>query len=492
MSGDRLLPTGISRRLFCAARLLAMLLFTLPGVAQAQFSFTTNADGTLSIAGYSGSATAVTIPGTNNGLIVTSIGNDAFFNNSSLASVSIPDSVTNIGTSAFGNCFGLTSVNIPNGVTSIAPSTFDGCTNLTTLTIPDGVTNIGGSAFGGCQSLTSINIPNGVIGIGVEAFAGCESLTSINIPNGVLEIGDYTFDGCESLTSITIPDSITNIGPFAFASCRSMTSINIPKSVTGIDMGAFFDCQSLTAIMADSLSPVYSTVDGVLFNKSHTTLVMYPPGDVGPYTIPNGVASLGQYAFDYCANLTGITIPGSVTNIGRDSFADCGVTSVTIPSGVTSIGSGAFDSCKGLTNVTISGSVTNIGGSAFEECFSLRGVYFMGGNPGIASTVFQGTPATGYYLPGAMGWTTNTGFLPVVLWNPQAQTSDGSFGVRTNQFGFNITGNSNLVLVVEASASLGNPSWSPVATNILTNGSSYFSDPQWTNYPARFYRLGMP
>ena len=79
-----------------------------------------------------------------------------------------------------------------------------------------------------------------------------------------------------------------------------------------------------------------------------------------------------------------------------------------------------------------------------------------------------------------------------VLWNPQVQTSDASFGVRTNQFGFTITGTSNLVIVVEACTNLANPIWSPVATNTLTGGSSYFSDPQWTNYPARFYRLRSP
>jgi hypothetical protein len=84
--------------------------------------------------------------------------------------------------------------------------------------------------------------------------------------------------------------------------------------------------------------------------------------------------------------------------------------------------------------------------------------------------------------------------LPTVLWNPQAQTSDGSFGVQTNGFGFNITGSSNLVIVVETCINLANPSWTSVSTNTLntfidTNGSSYFSDPQWTNYPSRFYRL---
>ena len=79
-----------------------------------------------------------------------------------------------------------------------------------------------------------------------------------------------------------------------------------------------------------------------------------------------------------------------------------------------------------------------------------------------------------------------------MLWNPQVQTIGASFGVQTNQFGFTITGSSNLVVVVEACTNLVNPVWVPVGTTTLTGGSSSFSDPQWTNYPARFYRLGPP
>ena len=104
---------------------------------------------------------------------------------------------------------------------------------------------------------------------------------------------------------------------------------------------------------------------------------------------------------------------------------------------------------------------------------------------------------TVYYLPGATGWSSNFDGRPTVLWNPQAQTNDGSFGVQNNQFGFNITGNSNLVVVVEACTNLASPIWSPVSTNSLntfvgTNGTSYFSDPQWTNYPCRFYGFSWP
>jgi hypothetical protein len=109
--------------------------------------------------------------------------------------------------------------------------------------------------------------------------------------------------------------------------------------------------------------------------------------------------------------------------------------------------------------------------------------------------VFSGDGnATVYYLPGTTGWgwASTFGGLPTVLWNPQVQTDAVSFGVRTNRFGFTITGTSNLVIVVEAGTSLEYPKWFPVGTNTLTDGLSYFSDPRWTNIPARFYRLRSP
>jgi hypothetical protein len=97
---------------------------------------------------------------------------------------------------------------------------------------------------------------------------------------------------------------------------------------------------------------------------------------------------------------------------------------------------------------------------------------------------------TVYYLAGTTGWGPKFDTAPTVLWNPQVQP--GSFGVRTHQFGFTITATNNLAVVVEASPSLADPAWTPLATNTLTTGSAWFSDPQWTNYPARFYRLRWP
>jgi hypothetical protein len=99
---------------------------------------------------------------------------------------------------------------------------------------------------------------------------------------------------------------------------------------------------------------------------------------------------------------------------------------------------------------------------------------------------------TVYYLPGTTGWATfddDSGLGPAVLWNPQAQTGDGCFGVQTNQFGFNITGTTNIPIVIEACADLASSVWVPLQSCTLTNGSLYFCDPQWTNYPCRFYRI---
>jgi hypothetical protein len=136
-----------------------------------------------------------------------------------------------------------------------------------------------------------------------------------------------------------------------------------------------------------------------------------------------------------------------------------------------------------------------MGSYAFQGCSNLTAIYFQGNPPTPTNnlTAFLGdTNGIVYYLPGTTGWGATFGGLPTVLWNPQAQTGDGSFGVLSNQFGFNITGSSNLVIVVEASTNLMNSSWIPVATNTLIGGTFYFSDPQWTNYPARFYRLSSP
>jgi len=149
--------------------LLALFLVVLPAVVQAQFTFATNGDNTITITGYTGPyGGAVTIPSTINGLPVASIGYEAFAY-CSLTSVTIPNSVTNIGGGAFYDCFALTNVTFGNSVTSIGTNAFCYCDNLTGIMIPASITSIGDGAFND-TGITNVMISAGVTNIGSHAF----------------------------------------------------------------------------------------------------------------------------------------------------------------------------------------------------------------------------------------------------------------------------------------------------------------------------------
>jgi hypothetical protein len=233
---------------------------------------------------------------------------------------------------------------------------------------------------------------------------------------------------------------------------------------------------------------------GYTINGNAITITAYSDVAGGPVSIPsniNGVpvTSIDNSAFAYWTRLTSITIPNSVTNIGDNAFFGCTrLTSVTVPNSVTCIGDNTFQWCDSLTSITIPNSVTNIGDNAFFGCTTLLGVYFRSNAPSIGSYLFAYASPTVYYLPGTTGWGSTYSGRPTMLWNPEPQR----IAVQTNGFGFTITGTTNIPIVVEASTNLQGGSWTALQTCTLTNGSIYFSDPQWTNYPGRFYRLRSP
>ncbi len=494
-----------------------------------------------------GKAGSYTIPNS-----ITSIGDGAFMFCTSLTNVIIPSRVTRIRQEAFWGCRGLTSVTIPNSVITIGDSGFFGCTGLTSLMIPNSVLSIGGAAFSGCHSLTNVVIPNRVTSIGAFTFSDCTSLTSVTIPSGVTSIGDGAFSECTSLTSVTIPKSVTSIGDQAFGGCTSLTTITvdalnsfyrsvdgilfsrsqtmlitcpggktgsytIPNSVTAIGEWAFSGCTNLTSV---TIPNSVISIGGRAFANSRLTYVM----------IPDSVTAIGEWAFSGCTSLTGVTLGDSVTTIGNSVFYACtnltritvntnnpdyssvdGVLfnrsqtklvqcpggkagSYTIPNSITVIGEWAFSGCTSLTSVTIPNSVIAIGEWAFSSCTSLKGVYFQGGSPVIGccggAVLSDVSQTTFYYLPGTWGWLTTFSGRPTAPWvRPDPLILNGSARIQTNQFGFTISWATNLSVVIEASTTLTNPTWSPVATNTLTDGWSDFRDPEWLNYPTRFYRV---
>ncbi len=233
--------------------------------------------------------------------------------------------------------------------------------------------------------------------------------------------------------------------------------------------------------------------------NNHTITITGYTGSGGAVTVPNTITGLpvtdiGSYAFEY-SGVISVTLGANLVHIGDSAFYGCAsLGSITIPDGVVSIGDLAFYSNVSLTSVTIGRSVTSLGNGAFEFCASLTGVYFRGNAPSLGgSEVFAAdNNAVVYYLPGTTGWGPTYGGLPTALLASPVQAGGPGFGLRTNRFGFTLTGSSNISIVVEASTNLATGTWTALETGILSNGSSYFSDPEWTNYPARFYRIRLP
>jgi hypothetical protein len=197
----------------------------------------------------------------------------------------------------------------------------------------------------------------------------------------------------EFIMGIILPKSLTAIGEDAFGGCEYLTGITIPASVTSIGgsapVGAFYGCGKLASITVAAGNSAFSSAGGVLFDKDKATLLLFPAGKEGDYTIPSSVTSIGADAFYGCSGLSSVTISDSVTSIGEGAFFGCSsLSSVTIPDGVTSIGEYAFEGCSGLSSVTIPVRVTSIGDRSFYGCSGLSSVTIPAGVTSIGERAF--------------------------------------------------------------------------------------------------------
>jgi hypothetical protein len=341
------------------------------------------------------------------------------------------------------------SVTITGGAVTIDRYTGTGGVVAIPATISNlPVTTIGSQAFNGISNVTSVTIPTSVTNLEEQAFDLCSGLTSVTIPGNVTSIGEDAFAECSSLASVVIAAGVASIGVGVFSGCTSLTGITIPASVTNIGLEAFLGCSSVAAFTVNSQNAFYSSTNGVLFNKNQSSLIAAPCEIAGSFSIPSGVTSVGTYAFFDCVN---------------------------------------------LTNVTVSASVTNIADSAFYYCPILTSVFFAGDAPLVGASVFlSDNDVTAYYLPGATGWSSLFGGIPAVLWNPLIQANGASFGVVGNQFQFNVTGTTNIPIVLETCTNLASGAWTPLQSLILTTGLAHFSEPAQTNSPGSYFRISSP
>ena len=353
------------------------------------YQFILNADNTATITKYTGNEHRITIPAqvTQDAQTypVSKIGDRVFCNYKYfLTSVQIPDTVTEIGSNAFYNCTSLKSVTIQDNK-------------------PSCVKKIGRQTFMFCSELTYISILDSVTEIGSEAFHQCEKLDTVTIPEGVTSVADGMFSYCYSLHTVTLPDSVTAIEERAFTG-TALTQIHIPANVAQIGTDAFSECFALSTITSDSES--YPAIDNVLYEKSANggyALIRYPSRreDLA-FKTPNGVARIGTHAFDCCLYLASVKMPDSVVSIGTGAFMNCqklhdiefscritklpesvfagciSLKSIDIPEGITQILDDAFAGCEQLERIAIPSSVTKIPASAFSSCENLKTVEYSG------------------------------------------------------------------------------------------------------------------
>lgn len=296
----------------------------------------------------------VEFPSQINGKPVEVIGNgdNTIFgsNDRFVKTIKIPSSVKTIGANAFDSCYNATSIEIPSSVTSIGDYAFKGCASMKSV-LKDSSGNIsltiGDGAFIGCSMLNRVNLPDRITSMGGGCFAGCSNLTNIVLPNGITNLKtlssadsitatnasgrdvDYGaevgfFEKCPNLGSIIIPDSVQNIDEKAFKGCDSLSEITIGAGIEAL--GAInLESTALKKINVSEENPVYSSKDGILFDKSMKRLIRYPVScETVKYIIPSTVTDIDKNAFAGSKNLTYIVFPESVSVIPQGLFNNCG------------------------------------------------------------------------------------------------------------------------------------------------------------------------
>jgi len=427
--------------------------------------------------GYAGEVSIpATVTADNISYDVTAIADTAFSGNTSLTAIHIPASIKKVGAKAFYNCKKLTGgvyitdlaawcdIEFVNSVGNLfsgqyyanplyyAKKLYLNDTKITELVIPEGVTRIGHCAFYNCTQFTSVSLPSTLDSIGHNAFKDCKKIKTVNVPDAKTWCEMFfasksssplykqtttrtLYINNEKIGELVVPDGVTHIGQYAFCDYTALTKITIPASVTNIGKTAFEGCTGLSqggVHITDLAAWCKLSFEVKYSNPLVLSSHLYLNGsELTELTIPDGITSIGQYAFYGASSITKLTIPSSVTSIGKEAFNGCSkiegtyisdlaawcsidfgnmwstgfmsngnhslylngqlITKMTIPEGVTAISDYAFCNCQTLQSVSFPSTLTSIGDEVFRGCTGLTTLTFLGTTPPtLGDDVFMG------------------------------------------------------------------------------------------------------
>lgn len=311
----------------------------------------------ITITGYDRNKEKMVIPESFAGISVTAIHSHAFMGNKNLRSVIIPEGLTTIGFSAFAGCYNLVYIRLPQSLITIESSAFQNCKKLKRISFPEGLIDIGDNIFYGCKNLQEIDVDedNPVYASEDGVLFDKHRTTLIAYPKG-------------KERAYKIPDSVIDIEHRAFEACEELTQIIISQNLLSLThKSRFYGCKHLSDIIVSKNNPVFTDIDGVLFNKEKTELIQYPQGKINDnYIVPDTVTRIGAGAFYQSKLLYNITLPEGIKFIGDYAFGECEqLTAIYLPQSLQYIGKCAFGGCAHLTTIKLSRK-TKMGYKAFE------------------------------------------------------------------------------------------------------------------------------
>lgn len=326
---------------------------------------------------------------------VKTIGEYAFANCESLATVELPENLETMGKYAFSYDAKLRSVSFPDSIKEVGVRAFENCTALASAYIPaemeyatinyenDSSNCKGWGIFNGCPNLKNVEFEEGTDNIHSGLFAG-SGLKAIVIPDTVKRIGLYAFSNCEDLKTVQLPEKLEEICGYAFSSCPGLKTITLPENVVSIGEHAFGKSSNLKEVVFEGNTleklDAYCFADALSLEKIN---------------LPSSIISIENYAFSNCGKLKAISLGENVTSIGSYAFTNCtSLTELSLPASLTSIGSRAFINCSGLKEVTLPanfGDISVANDGIFYGCTELSNVIFAEGITKIPNSAFRNT-----------------------------------------------------------------------------------------------------